>query len=63
MKGFQRVFLEPGETAAVEFEIGPEQLAFYDIRMERIVEAGEFEIMVGNSSRDTDLQSVILTVR
>ena len=63
MKGFQRVFLEPGETAAVKFEIGPEQLAFYDIRMERIVEAGEFEIMVGNSSRDTDLQSVILTVR
>ena len=63
LKGFRRVFLEPGETSAVEFEIGPELLAFYDIRMERVVEAGEFEIMVGNSSRDTDLQTVILTVR
>ena len=63
LKGFRRVFLEPGETAAVEFQIGPEQLAFYDIRMERTVEPGEFEIMVGNSSRDADLQTVILTVR
>jgi len=27
------------------------------------VEAGEFEIMLGPSSRDTDLQTVTLTVR
>jgi len=63
LKGFRRVFLEPGETAFVKFAIGPEQLAFYDVRIERVVEAGEFEIMVGNSSRDTDLQTVTLTVR
>jgi beta-glucosidase len=30
--------------------------------MKCVVEPGEFEIMVGNSSRDTDLQKVILTV-
>jgi beta-xylosidase len=63
LKGFRRVFLEPGETAAVKLEIGPEQLSFYNIRMERVVEPGEFEIMIGNSSRDTDLQTVLLTVR
>ncbi|HTS29024.1 MAG TPA: glycoside hydrolase family 3 N-terminal domain-containing protein [Bryobacteraceae bacterium] len=63
LKGFQRVFLEPGAAAAVEFEIGPEQLAFYNVGMERVVEAGEFEIMLGPSSRDTDLQTVTLTVR
>ena len=63
LKGFRRVFLEAGETAAVDFEIGPEQLAFYDIRMKRVVEAGEFEIAIGNSSRDADLQTVTLTVR
>jgi len=62
LKGFRRVFLEPGETATVEFEIKPELLAFYDVRMKRVVEPGEFEIMVGNSSRDTDLETVILTV-
>ena len=62
LKGFRRVFLGPGESAAVEFAIGPEQLAFYDIRMERVVEPGEFEIMIGNSSQDADLQTLILTV-
>ncbi len=31
--------------------------------MKYVVEPGEFEIMVGNSSRDSDLQKVILTVR
>jgi beta-glucosidase len=62
LKGFRRVFLDPGENATVEFEIGPEHLAFYDIRMERVVEPGEFEVMIGNSSRDADLQTVILTV-
>ena len=43
-------------------DITPESLAFYDIHMKCVVEPGEFEIMVGNSSRDTDLQKVILTV-
>jgi len=63
LKGFRRVFLDSGQTVTVEFEITPELLAFYDVRMKRVVEPGEFEIMIGNSSRDTDLQTVILTVR
>ena len=44
------------------FEITPDLLAFYDVDMKFVVEPGEFEIMVGNSSRDVDLQKVILTV-
>jgi beta-glucosidase len=63
LKGFQRVSLEPGETRTVTFEIVPELLAFYDIDMNYVVEPGEFEIMVGNSSRDCDLETVILTVK
>ena len=63
LKGFRRVFLAPGESADVAFAVGPEQLAFYDVRMKRVVEPGEFEILIGNSSRDIDLQCVILTVR
>jgi len=63
LKGFRRVSLNPGETVTVEFQITSELLAFYDIHMKRVVEPGEFEIMIGNSSRDADLETVVLTVR
>jgi beta-glucosidase len=62
LKGFQRISLAPGETRTVALEITPESLAFYDLDMKYAVEPGEFEIMVGNSSREEDLQKVILTV-
>jgi len=62
LKGFQRVSLQPGEARTVALEITPDLLAFYDLDMNYTVEPGEFEIMVGNSSRDEDLQKVVLTV-
>jgi beta-glucosidase len=62
LKGFQKISLRPGEIRTVALDITPESLAFYDIHMKYVVEPGEFEIMVGNSSRDADLQKVILTV-
>ncbi len=37
--------------------------ATYNIDMKYVVESGEFEIMVGNSSRDQDLQKVTLRVK
>ncbi len=63
LKGFLRVTLAPGETKTITLEIAPEHLAFYNIEMEYVVEPGLFEIMVGNSSRDQDLQKIILRVR
>jgi beta-glucosidase len=62
LKGFQKVLLKPGEKKSISLEITPELLAFFDLKMKFTVEPGEFEIMVGNSSRDTDLQKQILTV-
>jgi beta-glucosidase len=62
LKGFQKIALQPGETKTVSLDITPDSLAFYDVKMKYVVEPGEFEIMVGNSSRDADLQKVILTV-
>jgi beta-glucosidase len=62
LKGFQKVWLQPGETQTVALDITPESMAFYDVNMKYVVEPGEFEIMVGNSSRDADLQKVVLTV-
>ncbi len=62
LKGFQRITLDPGQSTTVTLEITPEKLAFYNIEMNYGVEPGTFEIMIGNSSRDCDLQKVILTV-
>lgn len=62
LKGFSKVSLRPGETKSVEFEITHDLLAFYDINMNYTVEPGEFEILIGNSSRDSDLQKLVLVV-
>jgi beta-glucosidase len=62
LKGFQKIALQPGETRTVALDITPESLAFYDVNMKYVVEPGEFEIQVGTSSRDGDLQKTILTV-
>lgn len=62
LKGFKKILLKPKETQTVALDITPESLAFWDVNMKYVVEPGDFEIMVGNSSRDQDLQKVILTV-
>ena len=62
LKGFRKIALRAGETQTVTLDITPDSLAFYDVKMKYVVEPGEFEIMVGNSSRDGDLQKVVLTV-
>jgi beta-glucosidase len=62
LKGFAKVRLAPGERRTVELPITPESLAFHDVRMQYVVEAGEFTIMTGTSSRERDLQSVTLRV-
>lgn len=62
LKGFKRVFLAPGEKKTILFTITNEHLSFTNIDMEYTVESGEFEIMVGNSSRNEDLLKVALHI-
>ncbi len=62
LKGFKRINLKAGETKTVEFVITTEHLAFTNIDKKFIVEPGDFEIMVGNSSQDSDLAKTILQV-
>ena len=50
LKGFQRISLAPGESKVVNLELTPEQLSFLNVHMERVVEPGMFDIMVGTSS-------------
>ena len=60
LKDFKRITLEPGETKKVTLSITPEKLQFYNIDMVRVVEPGEFEIMVGASSVDYQTVSLIV---
>ena len=48
LKGFQRVSLEPGEGKTVSFVLPFSELAFYNRKMEKVVEPGGFEVMTGD---------------
>jgi beta-glucosidase len=60
LKGFARIFLEPGEKKTISIKLNRDAFAFYDSeRQQWVVEPGEFEILVGSSSKDIRLQSHI----
>jgi beta-glucosidase len=63
LKAFRRVDLEPGEKKAVVLEVPYERLALVNGNLETVVEPGEFEVMVGASSRDGDLLRGTFVVR
>ena len=62
LKAYQRVSLKPGESKEIVFELNKSAFAYYDSEMNSIVEAGDFDILVGNSSRDEDLKNVTFNV-
>ncbi len=62
LKAYQRVSLEPGESKEILFELNKSDFAYYDSEMNYIVEAGDFDILVGNSSRDEDLKNINFNV-
>jgi beta-glucosidase len=55
LKGFNRVALKPGESKIAEITIPVSEFSLVDRNNKIIVEPGEFEIMIGSSSRDEDL--------
>ena len=57
LKAYQRVSLKPGELKEIVFELNKSAFAYYDSEMNYVVEAGDFDILVGNSSRDEDLKN------
>jgi beta-glucosidase len=62
LKGFQRVHLAPGEQKRLTFTITPEMLTMLDKDLEKVVEPGDFRIMIGASSRDIRVKET-LTVK
>ena len=61
LKGFERIHLTAGESKTVTFTIGADQLSFYNADLKKVVEPGDFDIMVGHDSRN--LKTARLTVK
>ncbi len=59
LKSFGRVELRPGESAKVRFVVPTDMLCFTGQEGRRIVEPGEFELQVGDSSADIRLRAVV----
>ena len=62
LKDFKRVSLKPGELKEVIFELDESAFAYYDAEMNYIVEAGQFDILIGNSSREEDLKKIYFNI-
>ncbi|MBT2622472.1 beta-glucosidase [Chryseobacterium sp. ISL-6] len=59
LKGFQKVYLKPGESKQVTIELPIKELKFLDEKMNWTVERGTYRIMVGNSSKNLPLKQNI----
>jgi len=59
LRGFERVPLEPGETRTVKFTLTPKDLSLLDRDFNRVVEPGDFDILIGASSTDIRLQKLL----
>lgn len=64
LRGFERVWINAGETVTVTMTIGPDELAYYDVEQgDYVVEPGWFDILVGPSSDEAGQLSTSLEVR
>lgn len=60
LKGFKKVFLQPGEEKDVEITLDSRAFAYYNVAIKDWhVESGDFKILVGASSRDIKLEGVV----
>ncbi|GAB6394004.1 MAG: beta-glucosidase [Bacteroidales bacterium] len=59
LKGFSRLYLEPGERRKVEMVLTPEHLSLINREMKRVTEPGDFDLMIGRSSADIRLRTTI----
>jgi beta-glucosidase len=60
LKAFERVRLAVGETRTVTFTLTPETFRMWNLEMQRVVEPGAFELMVGPNS--VDLKTTVLHI-
>ncbi|MFT4148333.1 MAG: glycoside hydrolase family 3 C-terminal domain-containing protein [Micrococcaceae bacterium] len=60
LRGFEKVFLKPGESKTVSLELSERDFAHYSVTSKDwVIEAGEYELLVGSSSQDITLHETI----
>ena len=57
LKDFKKVFLNPGETKKIRFNINKEKLSYFNTQLNWIANPGEFDLMIGSSSEDIRLKN------
>lgn len=63
LRGFERIMLKAGASKKVKFELTSKDLGYWDTQAhDHLVSAGKYQIMVGSSSADEDLQKLELIV-
>lgn len=64
LKGFERIGLQPGETAQVKISLDGDSFGRYDLELGKVaVHKGRYQILYGGSSRDCDLTALDLIVK
>ena len=64
LRGFQKLFLKPGETATATITLDDEAFEYYDPSIDELsVRPGRYEILYGSSSLDKDLKSFSFVVK
>ena len=60
LKGFEKIGLEAGQSRQVEFLLDARDFSYYDPALEQwVAESGDFDILIGGSSRDIRLQTSV----
>lgn len=59
LKAFKKVLIKAGDKQKVELEVPLRELALFNVRMQEVVEAGDFEIQIGSSSDDIHFKKII----
>jgi beta-glucosidase len=64
LKGFQKLYLQPGETKNASITLDGEAFEYYDEMIDELsVKSGRYQILYGTSSLDKDLKSIEFVVK
>ncbi|MFT3911754.1 MAG: glycoside hydrolase family 3 C-terminal domain-containing protein [Ferruginibacter sp.] len=60
LKGFQKVFLQPGEQKTITIDLNEDAFKYFnDVQNEWVMEPGFFDVLVGSSSRNIKLNGKV----